>query len=82
MVIKTQAIRLVDVFVLGPFMIWAGMQLREPWARVAMIAAGGATIAYNWQNYQRGGHTPHLHTAECPTGYVTDAQDCRLRNSP
>ena len=50
---KTQQVRLIDVFVLGPFMIWAGMQLRHPLASAAMIAAGGATIAYNWQNYER-----------------------------
>lgn len=74
---KTQTVRLIDVFVLGPFMIWAGMQLREPWARAAMIAAGGATMAYNWQNYRQGGYMPHLHTPECPAGYPTAQGVCR-----
>lgn len=71
---KTQNVRLVDVFILGPFMIWAGTQLREPWARYGMIAAGTATIVYNWQNYRQyetGPYIPHLHTADCPTGYTT-----------
>jgi len=49
---KTQDVRLIDVFVLGPFMIWAAFQLRDDWAKVAMIAAGGATMSYNWRNYQ------------------------------
>ena len=34
-------------------MIWAGMQLKEDWAKTAMIAAGAATIIYNGQNYLR-----------------------------
>ncbi len=74
---KTQNVRLVDVFILGPFMIWAGMQLRDDWAKVAMIAAGAATMAYNWQNYEhyeKGGYVPHLHTSECPTGYITQPE--------
>lgn len=50
---KTQDIRLIDVFVLGPFMIWAGTQLKSDAAKVAMIAAGAATIGYNWANYQQ-----------------------------
>lgn len=72
---KTQDVRLIDVLVLGPFMIYAGLKLKDPWMRTAMIAAGGATIAYNWQNYRRGGYTPHVHTADCPTGRVT-APEC------
>ena len=49
---KTQTIRLLDVFVLGPFMIWAATQLRNENARVAMLAAGVGTIVYNWENYK------------------------------
>lgn len=74
---KTQNVRLIDVFVLGPFMIWAGYQLKNDLAKAAMIAAGAATIAYNWQNYEhysKGGYVPHLHTESCPTGYVTGVQ--------
>ena len=50
---KTQNVRLVDVFLLGPFMIWAGLQLENDIARVAMIGSGIATIAYNGNNYLR-----------------------------
>jgi hypothetical protein len=71
---KTQTVRLFDVFILGPFMIWAGTQLKNDIARTAMIAAGAGTIVYNWQNYRKGGYVPHLHTADCPTGYVTGVQ--------
>jgi hypothetical protein len=69
---KAQNVRLFDVFILGPFMIWAGMQLKDDWAKAAMIAAGAGTIVYNGQNYLRGGYTPHLHTDDCPTGFITE----------
>lgn len=71
---KTQDVRLVDVFILGPFMIYAGTQLENEWLKTGMIVAGAMTIAYNWQNwrhYERGPYIPHVHTAECPSGYVT-----------
>lgn len=53
---KTQAIRLVDVLVLGPAMLWAGRELarcdREKLGAFIGIA-GAATILYNWRNYER-----------------------------
>ena len=49
---KTQTIRLIDVFLLGPFMIWAGTQLKGDITKTAMIGAGVATILYNARNYQ------------------------------
>ena len=49
---KTQTIRLIDVFLLGPFMIWAGFQLRNDAAKAVMIASGAATIVYNYRNYK------------------------------
>lgn len=49
---KSQEVRLLDVFVLGPFMVWAGAQGRLPsWANAALVASGVATIAYNGKNY-------------------------------
>lgn len=49
---KSQLVRVVDVVALGPFMVWAGYQARElpTWARVALVLAGGATVAYNGIN--------------------------------
>lgn len=56
---KAQGVRLVDVALLGPFMVWAGARAVElpPWARVTLVLAGGATIAYNARNFLelRGG---------------------------
>lgn len=51
---KTADIRLLDVFVLGPFMIWFGLQARgmPEWAKTAMIAAGIGTIVYNAMTYR------------------------------
>ena len=50
---KTQRVRLVDVFVLGPFMIWASRAPElPPWARLALGLSGLATIVYNARNYE------------------------------
>jgi hypothetical protein len=51
---KSQGVRLLDVFLLGPFMIWAGTQQRLPaWAKWGLIGAGIGTITYNAINYAR-----------------------------
>jgi hypothetical protein len=52
---KTQTIRLLDVFVLGPFMVWYAMQSRDMpnAARWALGIAGVLTITYNANNYRR-----------------------------
>jgi len=49
---KTQTIRLLDVFVLGPFMVWSGLQKRQrqPYALI-LVVAGLLTIAYNFKNW-------------------------------
>lgn len=46
---KTQQVRLMDVFLLGPFMLWfAAVASEAPqWARVAMAVAGVMTSLYN-----------------------------------
>jgi hypothetical protein len=51
---KTQVIRLLDVFGIGPLMIYAGMKCEDElpkWARFALVASGVATIGYNGMNY-------------------------------
>lgn len=50
---KTQLVRLMDVFVLGPFMVWAGVKLHEkhPVAGWIMGLSGAATVVYNGRNY-------------------------------
>ena len=46
---KAQWIRLVDVFLLGPYLIWLGARLgrRAP----GLVLIGGATILYNGINW-------------------------------
>ena len=48
---KSQTIRLVDVFVLGPFMVWAGLRAMPRGTGAVMAAAGVATIIFNGRNY-------------------------------
>lgn len=50
---KSQDIRLLDIFVLGPFMIWFGVTATgvSEAARMGMVLAGVATIAYNANTY-------------------------------
>lgn len=52
MIEKGQGLRLIDVLVLGPFMVWAGMQRsRSEWVGVALVGAGLLTIGFNLDNY-------------------------------
>ena len=51
---KTQIVRLTDVFVLGPTMIWASAQ-KGPlpaWTKSFLFYTGIATIVYNLYNYE------------------------------
>lgn len=51
--------RLLDVFVYGPLLIFAGILLTGPngntwWVwifKIALIILGAGTMAYNWRNY-------------------------------
>lgn len=49
----TQKIRLLDIFGIGPVMIYAGMKAEDlpRWVRAALIMLGGTTIVYNGSNY-------------------------------
>ncbi len=54
--VKAQSVRLGDVLLLGPAMVWAGMELRRgrqrPGLGLLMVGAGVGTVLYNWANYQ------------------------------
>lgn len=52
-VVKTQATRLMDVFLLGPFMIYAATLIpkKHGIARCLMAISGWGVIAYNAHNY-------------------------------
>jgi len=50
---KTQTIRILDVVVIGPTMIYAGAikSTLPTWSKWALIGFGAATIVYNANNY-------------------------------
>ena len=51
---KTQTVRLLDVFFIGPVMAYGGWKLREyghPVMGWTLMILGGATVIYNGQNY-------------------------------
>jgi len=53
--LKSQPIRLLDVFVLGPLMMVAASQLpkKHRYTAAALHFFGITTILYNWNNYRR-----------------------------
>jgi hypothetical protein len=50
---KPQTVRLYDVFVIGPAMIWGGWELLDehPLLGSFLLAAGMGTVVYNGRNY-------------------------------
>ena len=51
---KTQDIRLLDIFVLGPAIMYAGLAKKPPVIlSIFMVLTGIGTIAYNSYNYFR-----------------------------
>ena len=50
--IKAQSVRMADVLVFGPLMIYAGLGRATPqWLRVGMVIIGAGTVIYNLANY-------------------------------
>ena len=56
--IKAQEIRQLDVWLIGPLMMWGGLVLsgrsskESPLAGDALFLTGIATILYNYRNYR------------------------------
>ena len=49
---KSQTIRLIDFFFIGPVCIYAGTYKELPdWLRFSLIGIGVSTIFYNGKNY-------------------------------
>ena len=48
-----QAARMVDVFLLGPFMMWYAVRTTQApdWARFVLAASGLMTMGFNLRNY-------------------------------
>lgn len=53
--VKSQRVRLLDVFFIGPLMTWGGYALaeRRPVAGAALALLGLSTVIYNAHNYER-----------------------------
>ena len=49
--IKSQIVRLGDIFLYGPFLIWISTQIEPLWAKIILILIGSTTISYNARNY-------------------------------
>jgi len=51
--VKSQTVRLWDIFVLGPFSIWFAHRATQmpAWARIALGTYGVGTMLYNGYNY-------------------------------
>lgn len=49
--VKSQVVRLVDVFVYGPFLIWLSMREKEQMISIILLFMGTTTISYNLKNY-------------------------------
>lgn len=50
--VKAQPVRLADVLVFGPLMIYSGLGKNPPgWVKGGLIVIGVGTILYNLQNY-------------------------------
>tara|TARA_Y100001963_G_scaffold158893_1_gene260237 strand:+ start:810 stop:1019 length:210 start_codon:yes stop_codon:yes gene_type:complete len=52
---KSQFIRLLDVGVIGPVMIYGSILIprSHPAVKAALFFFGASTVVFNWQNYQK-----------------------------
>lgn len=49
---KSQSVRLIDIFLIGPFLIYTGTQSKiSKTSSTLLIGIGAATIFYNGKNY-------------------------------
>ena len=53
---KTQAIRLLDVFLIGPLMIYFGHRAEASLFSILLTFFGATTITYNLKNYMHALH--------------------------
>jgi len=55
---KSQFVRLGDIFVYGPFLIYLGFKFEDDLIRNALFFMGCTTITYNLKNYLEEYHKP------------------------
>ena len=68
--VKPQVVRVLDVFLIGPLMIWGGLAARSSsnLAGFSLAGLGLVTIWYNHRNLRR------IHQAERPGGSINQAE--------
>ena len=50
---ETEQVRAFDIYVLGPFLVWAAFQGKlGPWAKRALFVSGVMTTFYNLSAYR------------------------------
>lgn len=80
--IKSQPVRLFDVFILGPMMIYAAARLpsRHWFVRPVLGISGALTIWYNGRNFLL--NEKHRHAREQSSDGVLPAGRCVMPESP
>ncbi len=48
---KSQNVRLIDIFIYGPLLIYIGLNQPDMFSKCVLIIFGGTTIGYNFKNY-------------------------------
>ena len=49
--IDIQKLRLIDVFIYGPILIYAGFNIENLFLKIMLLFIGSTTISYNLRNY-------------------------------
>jgi hypothetical protein len=49
--VKTQLIRILDVLLYGPFLIWLGYRENKKWIKLFLYFMGSTTVTYNLKNF-------------------------------
>lgn len=67
--LKAQPVRLADVLVFGPLMIYSGLGKNPPrWVKAGLIVIGVGTILYNLQNYLLAQQQKQLQLGQMQSG--------------
>ena len=49
--VKSQLVRVLDIFIYGPFLIWVSTRVEQDWIKIILVFLGATTIAYNLRNW-------------------------------
>lgn len=48
---KSQFVRILDIILFGPILIFAATQVKDWWLKVILILMGASTMSYNLRNF-------------------------------